>query len=128
MNRNERTGSESQEPQNWTPAREMYKNIANDPKISNLLEAFRIAASSELGLLPPFLVDLISEKELQNLSNRWVVVQRLYQGNSQAQIIRELKMGSSTVYSVAQKIDPETERGFGALFEVASRVSKQDGL
>lgn len=88
-----------------------------DTRVSHLLDALSVAGE-ERALLIAFLRDLLSDRELSDLANRWMVAQMLMEGHTQASTARSLKMSTKTVNEVAAWVlGRQARNGYWVVFD-----------
>lgn len=75
--------------------------LADDARVRALLDAF-VACAGDRGRLLCFLRDLLSDRELRDLANRWTAARTLLDGRTQIATATELGMSPKTVNEVAR--------------------------
>jgi TrpR family transcriptional regulator, trp operon repressor len=80
-----------------------------------LLHILSLAAKNEK-VLEALLHDLLTPEEYRELTNRWQIVKRLWRGQAQREISRDLKVGLTTVTRGVHALE-NSEGGFNQLLE-----------
>jgi TrpR-related protein YerC/YecD len=77
----------------------------DDTNVTNLLEVFtRLDSANELWA---FIQDLMSPKEIIELSNRWKVAQLLWDGVSYIEISQQTGMSSTTIARISKCLNAD---------------------
>jgi uncharacterized protein YerC len=98
----------------------MYWNITDKER---LLQAFEIASSNRK-MLEAFLSDILTEKEIEQNSNRLKVACMLYEGTSYKRIRNSSHLSPSTIARLSKKLDNK-DSGFSKI--IKKFVSKGKG-
>jgi Trp operon repressor len=84
-------------------------------KKEEFIKALRLAAKDQM-LLEAFLEDLLTPREMNVLPQRWEIMRRLYKGEKQWSIAKDLKLGVGTITRGSRELK-DTEGGFAKVLK-----------